>query len=36
MTDMKQNGHNTNCLSLLRGKDDGAFAENMNTFYSRF
>ena len=36
MSDMKQNGHNSNRLSPLGGKDDGAFAEDMNSFYSRF
>ena len=35
-SDMKQNGHNSNRLSPLRGKDDGAFAEDMNSFYSCF
>ena len=33
---MKQNGHNYNRLSPLGGKDDGPFAEDMNSFYSRF
>ena len=36
MSDMKQNGHNSNRLSPLGGKDDGAFAEDMNYFYYRF
>ena len=36
ISDMKQNGYNSKSLSLLRGKDDGAFAEDMNSFYSRF
>ena len=33
MSDMKQNGHNSNRLSPLGGKDDGA---DMNSFYSHF
>ena len=36
MRDMKQNRHNYNRLSPLGGKDDEAFAEDMNSFYSRF
>ena len=36
MSDMKQNGHDSNRLSPLGGNDDGAFAEDMNSFYSRF
>ena len=36
MSDMMQNGHNSNGLSPLGGKDNGAFAEDMNSFYSRF
>ena len=36
MSDMKQNGLNSNRLSPLGGKDDGAFAKDMNSFYSRF
>ena len=36
MSDMKQNGYNSKRLSPLGGKDDGAFAEDMNSFYSRF
>ena len=38
MSDVKQNGHNSNrlLLSPLRGKDDGAFAVDMNSFYFRF
>jgi len=36
MNDMKQNGHNSTRLSPLGGKDDGGFAEDMNSFYSRF
>ena len=36
MSDMKQNGYNSKRLSPLGGKDDGSFAEDMNSFYSRF
>ena len=36
MCDMKQNGHNSKRLSPLWGRDDGAFANDMNSFYSRF
>ena len=36
MSDMQQNGQHSNRLSPLGGKDDGVFAEYMNTFYSRF
>ena len=36
MSDMKQNGYNSKRLSPLGGKDDGAFAEDMHSFYSRF
>ena len=36
MGDMQQNGHNSNRLSPLLGKDDGGFAEGMNYFYARF
>ena len=39
MSDIKQNGHNSNRLLPFGGgggKDDGAFAKDMNSFYSRF
>ena len=36
MSDMQQNGQHSNRLSPLGGKDDRVFAEDMNTFYSRF
>ena len=34
MSDMKQNGYNSKRLSPLGGKDDGAFAEDMNFLFS--
>ena len=36
MSDMQQHGQPSNRLSPLGGKADGAFAEEMNSFYSRF
>ena len=33
---LKQNGDNSNRLSPLGGKDDEAFAVDMNSFYSCF
>ena len=36
MSDMQQNGQHSNRLSPVGGKDDRVFAEDMNTFYSRF
>ena len=36
MIDMQQHGQPSNRLSPLGGKADGAFAEEMNSFYSRF
>ena len=36
ISDMQQNGQNSNRLSPGGGgKDDGGFAEDMNSFYSR-
>ena len=32
MSDVKQNGHNSNRLSPLGGRDEGAFAEDMHSF----